>query len=233
MKKYFITLLFIIIITPSVALASWWNPFTWKIFNRSPEVKIEKPITPPINSTNTSAQTKEESEKIKLETELEQAKAEATKAKAEKEKIQREAKTAKVRAEAEKAQREEEARVKAEQERLREAQRLADQQVEEERVMAQNAQIKIEICKIEAQTSIKNFLEAGKLAANEGYQKCVQSRIAAMGSLSSGGASPGVLSSMYSLARSSCNNSAKEGFDFLQSKADEMYNQRYVECLNK
>ncbi len=34
MKKYIVVLLLIVFITPSIALASWWNPFTWKIFNK-------------------------------------------------------------------------------------------------------------------------------------------------------------------------------------------------------
>ena len=87
-------ILVIFVLIPQIAFASWWNPFSWKIFNRSSEVKIEKPITPPVDSINTSIQTKEESEKIKLETELEQAKAETAKAKAEAQKAQREAEIA-------------------------------------------------------------------------------------------------------------------------------------------
>ncbi|GEM_PF-4015087 len=136
-------------------------------------------------------------------TELEKARAETAKAKAETKKAQREV---------------EEARVKTEQERL----------------TAQDAQIKIEICKIEAQTSIKNFLEAGKMAANEGFQKCVQNRFATLQQqLGGGGVAPGTIDSMVDLARSSCRNSAQKGLDFLQSKADEMYNQQYLVCLNK
>lgn len=35
MKKYFYTLLLIALITPSIAFASWWNPFSWGIFHRT------------------------------------------------------------------------------------------------------------------------------------------------------------------------------------------------------
>ena len=35
----------ILILLPQVTFASWWNPFTWKIFNKPVEVKIEKTIT--------------------------------------------------------------------------------------------------------------------------------------------------------------------------------------------
>lgn len=98
----------------------------------------------------------------------------------------------------------------------------------------QDPQIKIEVCKIEAQTSIKNFLEAGKAAANEGFQICVQNRLATIQQqLGGGGVAPGTLGAMADLARSSCKNSAQEGLDFLQSKADEMYNREYLVCLNK
>lgn len=44
MKKYLPVLLLVILIVPSVALASWWNPFTWKIFQKKeviPSAQIE------------------------------------------------------------------------------------------------------------------------------------------------------------------------------------------------
>lgn len=34
MKKFILAILMALIIVPSIALASWWNPFTWKIFNK-------------------------------------------------------------------------------------------------------------------------------------------------------------------------------------------------------
>ena len=99
---------------------------------------------------------------------------------------------------------------------------------------AQDPQIKIEVCKIEAQASIKNFLEVGKMAANEGFQKCVQNRLATLQQqLGGGGVALGTLEAMADLARSSCKNSAQEGLDFLQSKANEIYNRQYLECLNR
>lgn len=54
MKKYLIPLFLIIFIAPSVALASWWNPFTWKVFKKrepAPQVQV-------INTENNN--TKEE-----------------------------------------------------------------------------------------------------------------------------------------------------------------------------
>ncbi len=61
MKKYILVLLLTIFIIPSIALASWWNPFSWKVFNKTPEIKIEKPITIPDKPVDTSIQkTKEE-----------------------------------------------------------------------------------------------------------------------------------------------------------------------------
>lgn len=56
MKKYLTILFLIVFITPSIAYASWWNPFSWKVFNKSPEVKIEKTVvTQNPNSVSTSS----------------------------------------------------------------------------------------------------------------------------------------------------------------------------------
>jgi len=44
MKKYFAVLFLIAFIVPSVASASWWNPFSWKIFQKkevAPQVQVE------------------------------------------------------------------------------------------------------------------------------------------------------------------------------------------------
>ncbi|MCX6722678.1 MAG: hypothetical protein NT094_01245 [Candidatus Staskawiczbacteria bacterium] len=88
MKKYLLTLLLILFIIPSVALASWWNPFSWKIFNRSSEVKIERPIAPPVNQIDTSNQTpKEKKKKLDQSTEIEKLKKEVTELKAKSETI--------------------------------------------------------------------------------------------------------------------------------------------------
>ena len=35
MKKYFFALLIVILIIPSITFASWWNPFSWKVFNKN------------------------------------------------------------------------------------------------------------------------------------------------------------------------------------------------------
>jgi len=35
MKKYLLILILIILTAPSIALASWWNPFSWNIFQRT------------------------------------------------------------------------------------------------------------------------------------------------------------------------------------------------------
>ena len=63
MKKTFILILIAIVFIPSVTFASWWNPFTWKIFKRSAEIKVEQTTTIPSNPTNTTSQTVEESSK--------------------------------------------------------------------------------------------------------------------------------------------------------------------------
>src|ERR1035437_9589005 len=49
MKKYLITLLLTVLIIPSIALASWWNPFSWSIFHKKevvPSAQVEIPKTP-------------------------------------------------------------------------------------------------------------------------------------------------------------------------------------------
>lgn len=52
MKKYLPALFLIVFLAPSVALASWWNPFTWKVFKKrepAPQVQVinaEKEKTP-------------------------------------------------------------------------------------------------------------------------------------------------------------------------------------------
>ncbi|MDO8589976.1 MAG: hypothetical protein Q7R69_01765 [bacterium] len=43
MKKI-IPIILLAIIIPQVAFAAWWNPFTWRIFNKKQEVKIEQPV---------------------------------------------------------------------------------------------------------------------------------------------------------------------------------------------
>jgi len=66
MKKYILTLLLIAFIIPSVAMASWWNPFSWKIFHKASNPQIEQPIIAPVDTINTEIQTAKE-EPIKTE----------------------------------------------------------------------------------------------------------------------------------------------------------------------
>src|SRR6185369_2071206 len=52
MKKYFLVILLVIFITPSIAFASWWNPLSWFngwTFNKeesAPQVQVEIQKTP-------------------------------------------------------------------------------------------------------------------------------------------------------------------------------------------
>ncbi len=42
-KKYLLVLFFAVVFLPAVASASWWNPFSWKVFNKAPQTsEIEK-----------------------------------------------------------------------------------------------------------------------------------------------------------------------------------------------
>ncbi len=59
MKKYFSILLLIVFIVPAIASASWWNPFSWKVFKKkqvAPQVQI-------INTEKTSEQKIDELQK--------------------------------------------------------------------------------------------------------------------------------------------------------------------------
>jgi len=49
MKKYISVLFLLTFIIPSIAFASWWNPFTWKVFHKkeiTPNVQVEIQKTP-------------------------------------------------------------------------------------------------------------------------------------------------------------------------------------------
>jgi len=47
MKKYLLILLLIVFIIPSIALASWWNPFTWSWFKKNPQIEQ---VVPTVNN---------------------------------------------------------------------------------------------------------------------------------------------------------------------------------------
>ncbi|MBI2630857.1 hypothetical protein HYW73_01395 [Candidatus Nomurabacteria bacterium] len=81
MKKILLLSIISLLIIPQVTLAVWWNPFTWKIFKRSSEIKIEQTTDVSSNPTKTSSETQEESSKAdqaenieKLKTEIEDLK---------------------------------------------------------------------------------------------------------------------------------------------------------------
>ncbi len=43
-KKIVVSFLVLVLLVPQVSFAAWWNPFTWNIFNRAPQVlKVEQP----------------------------------------------------------------------------------------------------------------------------------------------------------------------------------------------
>ena len=61
MKKYLSILFLTVLIIPSVAFASWWNPFSWNIFHRTNtktqiiENKMPEPISKNSNATTTTS----------------------------------------------------------------------------------------------------------------------------------------------------------------------------------
>ena len=50
MKKYILVSFLVVLVLPSLALASWWNPFSWGIFNK----KTQTPVVAPIVSNGSS-----------------------------------------------------------------------------------------------------------------------------------------------------------------------------------
>lgn len=79
--KYLFIILFVCFVIPQIAFASWWNPFSWNIwnnifstFNKSQVVHVDSPIVSQNNSViteNTSKNTETEQQKIKPETKTE------------------------------------------------------------------------------------------------------------------------------------------------------------------
>ena len=43
-KRYLVALILVILVIPHIALAAWWNPFTWKVFisNKTPKVQVQE-----------------------------------------------------------------------------------------------------------------------------------------------------------------------------------------------
>jgi TolA-binding protein len=82
-SQLFLITFIVSFVLPSVALASWWNPFSWKIFNRSAE-KIELTQDSSIveievqASTTTSSPTNQTDEIQKLKDEIEELKIQKT-----------------------------------------------------------------------------------------------------------------------------------------------------------
>lgn len=62
MKKILITLALVAVVSigiPSISYAAWWNPFTWKIFNRTIEIKPQTELKTENQSTEIEALKKE------------------------------------------------------------------------------------------------------------------------------------------------------------------------------
>ena len=58
MKKHFIVVALLVLITPSIALAAWWNPFSW--FKRKPITsEVVQPIENNINEQDDNSKIKE------------------------------------------------------------------------------------------------------------------------------------------------------------------------------
>lgn len=69
MKKFITIILLVVIIYPSFALASWWNPFSWKIFSKKKETATTNPIKNGDNLANIQNDSSEEIQKLKQQIE--------------------------------------------------------------------------------------------------------------------------------------------------------------------
>ena len=83
MKRFLIQFsaiaIIMVFVFPSVTMAAWWNPFTWKIFNWKSETKIERTIPAPIPQNTTEQKTNDQSSEIeKLKKEVEELKKKST-----------------------------------------------------------------------------------------------------------------------------------------------------------
>ncbi len=242
MKKVFKVLIILMVISfivPQIALASWWNPFSWKFWDM-----FRRPQTTTVNTNQTS-----QDSDVNIRIEKEKEEAEAAKIKAEMDRLQKEKevqariqvqaqtqaeavrllKEKEAQAEVDKIQKEKEAQIA-----VAEQQRIEQQRIETARIAAeQNALIKIEKCKAETQIIINNFLGAGKLAINEAEEACMSDRMKTIWEFLPVGVSPTVVSSAINLARSSCQKLTNENLNKLQSQTDGVYSQQYLNCLNK
>jgi len=76
-KQFIIITSIALLIVPSLTFASWWNPFTWNIFQRPTEIKTEETITQPTSTSSIVVETEQsktdvqtaEIEKLKKEVE--------------------------------------------------------------------------------------------------------------------------------------------------------------------
>lgn len=108
MKKYLSIFVVLMIVAPSVAFASWWNPFSWSIFNRIfnktevVESRVKEPVANLIDvSSSTGSQMliqedteqkrlQTENDKLRAENEIAKQKLETAKVQAEKARLQAE-----------------------------------------------------------------------------------------------------------------------------------------------
>ena len=67
MKKYIVVLFLIMFIAPSVAFASWWNPFSWKVFKK-------REATPQVQVVNTEKEKTQEEKIAELQKQLDELK---------------------------------------------------------------------------------------------------------------------------------------------------------------
>lgn len=52
-SKIIITFAVVVFLVPQVTFAAWWNPFSWKVFNKAPEAVLQKKIDVPSDQQKT------------------------------------------------------------------------------------------------------------------------------------------------------------------------------------
>lgn len=75
MKKHVIFLLLVVLITPSITYSAWWNPFTWKIFQKKETVsQVQVVNTETIVSTSTEKEKSPDQKIIELQKQIDDLK---------------------------------------------------------------------------------------------------------------------------------------------------------------
>lgn len=209
-------------IIPQITFASWWNPGTWKIFNKKSEVKIERAMIATSTPDNRIART----EKATTTEKIEQKSEEAKKTKATDNFANKSAQKKDVEKEIEKLKKEVE-ELKKKQANSQQSAVSAQTPVTTPTIQStDNSYLKVERCKAD-KDQFRSELEQQVLPmVEESFNKCKYDAI------KNAEAFRGILTASEILEMSGCSDqrptSARIRADF-----DRQANNRYNECINK